>query len=66
MGGGPAAAGGGDDTADSKTAEVQCDLITLERTHHDDSIIELISAVCIREATGISDGSDVTVEILPE
>lgn len=63
---GPAAAGGGDDTADSKTAEVQCDLITLERTHHDDSIIELISAVCIREATGISDGSDVTVEILPE
>lgn len=60
-------AGGGDDNAaDSKTAEVQCDLITLERTHHDDSIIELISAVCIREATMISDGSDVTVEILPE
>lgn len=60
---GPASGG---DAADSKTAEVQCDLITLERTHHDDSIIELISAVCIREATGISDGSDVTVEILPE
>ena len=65
---GPAGGGGDDDddTAGSKTAEVQCDLITLERTHHDDSIIELISAVCIREATMISDGSDVTVEILPE
>ncbi len=61
-----AGAAGDDDTADSKAAEVQCDLITLERTHHDDSIIELISAVCIREATRISDGSDVTVEILPE
>ena len=59
-------AGGGDGATGSKTAEVQCDLITLERTHHDDSIIELISAVCIREATMISDGSDVTIEILPE
>ena len=55
-----------DDAAGFKAAEVQCDLITLERTHHDDSIIELISAVCIREATMISDGSDVTIEILPE
>lgn len=59
-------AGDGGDSTGSKTAEVQCDLITLERTHHDDSIIELISAVCIREATMISDGSDVTIEILPE
>lgn len=61
---GPAAADDG--ATGSKTAEVKCDLITLERTHHDDSIIELISAVCIREATMISDGSDVTIEILPE
>ena len=62
----PALLRAGPGAAGSKTAEVQCDLITLERTHHDDSIIELISAVCIREATRISDGSDVTVEILPE
>ena len=45
---------------------IMCALIVLERTHHDDSIIELISEVCLRDAASISDGSAVTVDILPD
>lgn len=45
---------------------IPCELIVLERTHHDDSIIELISKVCLRETAGISDGSEIVVEVLSE
>lgn len=38
-------------------------IIRPERTHHDSSILELISEVNIRETTGISDGSRVSVEL---
>ena len=44
---------------------VRCELIFLERTHHDDMTIELISQVCLRDAASIHDGSDVTVIVLP-
>src|SRR3970282_1374209 len=40
---------------------IDCELIILERTHHDDSIIELISDVCIRKTGNLQDGSPVTV-----
>lgn len=50
----------------AKTDGIRCELIILERTHHDDSIIELISEHCLREAASISDGSRVTVEILSD
>jgi len=41
-----------------------CELIILERTHHDDSIIELISKSCLRKTAKLKDGSKVLIEIL--
>lgn len=42
---------------------IDCHLIILERTHHDDSIVELISKVCIRKSAKLKDGSKVTIKI---
>jgi len=40
-----------------------CELIRLERTHHDTSIIELISHRNLRKTAKLSDGSKVTITI---
>ncbi len=40
-----------------------CELIRLERTHHDTSIIELISQRNLRKTGKLSDGSKVTITI---
>ena len=40
-----------------------CELIILERTHHDDSIIELISKTCLRQIAKLKDGSKVSIKI---
>jgi riboflavin kinase len=40
-----------------------CELIMLERTHHDDSIIELISKLCLRKTAKLKDGSKVSIKI---
>ena len=42
---------------------IECNLIRLERTHHDPSTIELISKVNIRKAGKLKDGSKVTIKI---
>ena len=42
---------------------IKCELIILERTHHDNSIIELISKVNIRKAAKLKDGSKLTIKI---
>jgi len=42
---------------------IDCELIILERTHHDDSVIELISKVCIRKSGKLKDGSLVTIKV---
>ena len=42
---------------------VTCELIMLERTHHDDSIIELISKSCLRKSGKLKDGSKVLISI---
>ena len=42
---------------------IDCVLILLERTHHDDSIIELISNVCIRKVGKLKDGSKISITI---
>ena len=42
---------------------VDCQLIRLERTHHDPSIIELISKTNIRKHAKLSDGSKVVIKI---
>jgi riboflavin kinase len=38
-------------------------LITLERTHHDDSVIELISRENIKKATKLSTGSQISIRV---
>jgi len=43
---------------------INCELIMLERTHHDDSVIELISKTCLRKNTKLKDGSKVSIKIL--
>ena len=42
---------------------IKCELIRLERTHHDNSIIELISKNNLRKIAGLKTGSKVTVKI---
>ena len=42
---------------------INCELIILERTHHDDSIIELISKSCIRKIGKLRDGSKISIKI---
>ena len=42
---------------------INCELIMLERTHHDDSIIELISKSCLRKSGKLKDGSKVLIHI---
>ena len=42
---------------------VKCELIRLERTHHDNSVIELISKNNLRKTAKLKTGSKVTVQI---
>lgn len=42
---------------------IKCDLILLERTHHDNSVVELISKTCLRKTAKIKDGSKVSIKI---
>jgi len=42
---------------------VDAALILLERTHHDDSVIELISKENIKKATKLSTGSQITIRV---
>jgi len=42
---------------------VDCNLILLERTHHDNSVVELISKQCLRKTAKIKDKSKITIKI---
>ncbi len=42
---------------------ISCELILLERTHHDDSVIELISKTCLRKIGKLKDGSKISIKI---
>ena len=42
---------------------INCELIILERTHHGDSVIELISQTRFRKNTKLKDGSKVSIKI---
>ena len=46
-------------------SHTSCDLLRLERTHHDDSIVELVAGVNLRRKLRISDGSDVVITVVP-
>ncbi len=43
---------------------INCQLIILERTHHDDSVIELISKTSLRKNAKLKDGSKVSIKIV--
>ena len=43
---------------------INCELIRLERTHHDNSVIELISKMNLRKTAGLKTGSKVRIKIL--
>jgi riboflavin kinase len=43
--------------------KIRCQLILLERTHHDNSVIELISESDIRKRLGLKNGADLTIKI---
>ena len=43
---------------------INCELIRLERTHHDNSVIELISKSNLRKTAGLKTGSKVRIKIL--
>ena len=42
---------------------VSCDLILLERTHHDNSVIELISKTCLRKTAKLKDNAKISIKI---
>ena len=44
---------------------VKCELIRLERTHHDNSVIELISKNNLRKTARLETGSKITIKIGP-
>ncbi|MFN3654794.1 MAG: DUF120 domain-containing protein [Candidatus Nitrosotenuis sp.] len=43
--------------------KIDCKLILLERTHHDNSVVELISESDIRKKANLKDGSKITIRI---
>lgn len=43
--------------------KVEGALIIIKRTHYDDSILELIAPVCLRESLGLKEGSRVQVKV---
>jgi riboflavin kinase len=45
---------------------IDCQLILLERTHHDYSVIELISEIEIRRKLGLKNGDELTITIQME
>ena len=42
---------------------IDCDVILLERTHHDNSVVELISKTCLRKTAKLKDNSKITIKI---
>jgi riboflavin kinase len=43
--------------------EIESSILLLERTHHDNSLIEIISPVCIKDSANLKDGDTVTIEL---
>ncbi len=43
--------------------KIDCELILLERTHHDNSVVELISDADIRKKASLKTGSKITIKI---
>ena len=50
-------------TTDKKNFQIDSAVLLLERTHHDNSLMEVISPVCIKETANIKNGDTVTIEL---
>ncbi len=50
-------------TNDKKICQIDSAVLLLERTHHDNSLMEVISPVCIKETANIKNGDTVTIEL---
>jgi riboflavin kinase len=50
-------------TKGKKNFQIESAVLLLERTHHDNSLLEVISAVCIKETANIKNGDIVTIEL---
>ena len=48
---------------DSKKVEINSSILLLERTHHDNSLIEVISPVCIKDTANLKNGDTVTIKL---
>ncbi len=48
---------------DCKKMEIESSMLFLERTHHNNSLVEIISPVCIKETANLKNGDSVTVEL---
>ena len=42
---------------------IDCNLILLERTHHDNSVVELISKLSLRKSAKLKEGSKISIKI---
>jgi riboflavin kinase len=43
--------------------EIESSILLLERTHHNNSLVEVISPVCIKETASLKNGDIVTIEL---
>ena len=43
--------------------EIESSILLLERTHHNNSLVEVISPVCIKETASLKNGDTVTIEL---
>ena len=43
---------------------ISCNLILLERTHHDNSVVELISKTCLRKTAKLKEDSKIKIKIM--
>jgi riboflavin kinase, archaea type len=53
----------GINTKDNKAIKLDSAILLLERTHHDNSLMEIISPYCIKETANLKNGDIVTIEL---
>lgn len=46
-------------------SRISCDLLRLERTHHDNTIVELVASTNLRQELKMTDGSPITISVAP-
>ena len=47
----------------SKEIKIDSAILLLERTHHDNSLLEVISPLCIKQTANLKNGDIITIEL---